>query len=263
MRSMMSWLGLELTPNNHREKVISGAGGFVGILCVMAVTRWVAGPGAVMPVVASMGASAVLLFANPHGPLSQPWAFAMGHLVSAVAGVACGMMIENPLIAGPAAVGVAITAMYYARCIHPPGGATALTFVLAGPAVHRLGWGYVILPVAANVVVLLAAAVAFNWPFAWRRYPAAMAPHKAAKGKLSRDDWAFALQQVGSLADVTEDELAELYDLAVRHAADSRRAATRASDATTGPDAGRRKTPDPSAVARPALLPVGRQDENG
>jgi CBS-domain-containing membrane protein len=221
---MMAWLGLELTPNNHREKVISGLGGFVGILCVTATTHWVAGPAAVMPVVASMGASAVLLFANPHGPLSQPWAFAMGHLISAMAGVACGTMIENPLIAGPLAVCVAITAMYYVRCIHPPGGATALTYILAGPAVRKLGWGYVALPVGLNVVVLLAAAVGFNWAFAWRRYPAAMAPHKAIKGKLSRDDWAFALRQVGSLADVTEDELAELHELAVKHAAAAQRA---------------------------------------
>jgi CBS-domain-containing membrane protein len=238
MRRVMSWLGLELTPNNHREKVISGVGGVVGILCVMVVTHWAAGPDAVMPVVASMGASAVLLFAAPHGPLSQPWAFGMGHLVSAVAGVACAMLIRDPMIAGPVAVGVAITSMYYARCIHPPGGATALTYVLAGPAVRKLGWGYVALPVGANVAVLLAAAVGFNWVFGWRRYPAAIAaaaaPHRKAKGRLSREDWAHALREVGSLADVTEEELAELYDLAVRHAADVHRArrATTAGAAT-------------------------------
>jgi CBS-domain-containing membrane protein len=229
LRRAMSWLGLELTPNNHREKVISGVGGLFGILCVMVVTQWAAGPAAVMPVVASMGASAVLLFAVPHGQLSQPWAFGMGHLVSAVAGVACGTMIPDPLVAAPVAVGVAITGMYYMRCIHPPGGATALTYVIAGPAVRKLGWGYVALPVGLNVVVLLAAAIGFNRAFAWRRYPAATAPHKAAKGRLSREDWAFALRQVGSLADVTDEELAELHELAVKHAADTlraRRAAT-------------------------------------
>ena len=55
------------------------------------------------------------------------------------------------------------------RCLHPPGGAAALYAVLGGETVHALGYGYAFSPVLLNVVVLLA--VAFNSPFAWRRYP--------------------------------------------------------------------------------------------
>ena len=171
-----------------------------------------------MPVVASMGASAVLLFAAPHGSLSQPWPVAGGHIISAIVGVACMEWIPHPALAASVAVGGAITAMYYARCIHPPGGATAITPVLAGPAVHAMGFHYVLMPVALNVVVMLATAIAFNYAFRWRRYPAALTHHQST-GHLTHQDWHAALTHVGSLADVTADELVELHDLARQHAA--------------------------------------------
>jgi len=224
--TFLALIGLELTPNNHREKIISGLGGFVGIAVLAALTTWMVGPTVAVPVVASMGASAVLLFAAPHGPLSQPWPFAIGHLISAAIGVCCARWIPDSMLAGAAAVGLAITAMYYTRSIHPPGGATALTAVLGGAAVKNLGFEYVLLPVGANVVVLLAMAVAFNGLFPWRRYPASLVRHTALKGQPLREDWAFALAQIESLADVSEDELVELHTFAVQHA-DMRRSSRR------------------------------------
>jgi len=222
---LLALVGLELTPNNHLEKLLSGLGGTIAIAATMLLTHWLVGPDAVMPVVASMGASAVLMFAVPHGPLSQPWSVVMGHLISAVVGVACAKGIANPMLAGGVSVGVAITLMYYARCIHPPGGATALTAVLGGPALRHLGFSYVLLPVAVNVAVMVTMAVAFNYAFKWRRYPAALSPHAAGHGRVLREDWSYALTQIASLADVTEEELVELQDLATQHAA--RRAAER------------------------------------
>ena len=216
--TLLKLSGLELTPTNHVDKLVSGLGGFVAIAAIAWLTHWLVGPTAVMPVVASMGASAVLLFAAPHGQLSQPWPLVMGHLVSAVLGVTCELSIANPTLAGAAAVGLAITAMYYCRCIHPPGGATALTAVLGGAALRELGYGYVVVPVALNVFVLLAVAVLFNAPFSWRRYPAAISRTKVQTHRISREDWGHALRRIGSLADVTEDELIELHSLALRHA---------------------------------------------
>ncbi len=69
-----------------------------------------------------MGASAVLLFAAPHVPFSQPWNVFGGHIISAIVGVACWQWIPDYTVAASASVGLAIGAMYFARCIHPPGG---------------------------------------------------------------------------------------------------------------------------------------------
>lgn len=222
---LLSLIGLEITPNNHREKCVSGLGAFLAILAITMLTRWLLGPGAVMPVVASMGASAVLLFATPHGPLSQPWPLVGGHLFSALAGVTCAKYIPDPTLAAGASVGLAVTLMYYGRCIHPPGGATALTAVLAGPALRQLGYAYVLLPVGLNVAAILACAIAFNYCFPWRRYPAALGPAKPDHDhqRLTPEDWTFALAHADSMADVSEEELTALHSLAVTHAAQRRR----------------------------------------
>ena len=73
---------------SHREKLISGFGGALAIFVVFAMTRLlqVGFEGQVL-LIASMGASAVLLFAAPHSPLAQPRNVIVGHLVSALIGV--------------------------------------------------------------------------------------------------------------------------------------------------------------------------------
>jgi len=133
-----------------------------------------------------MGASAVLLFAVPHGPLSQPWPVLGGHFVSALVGVACTKAIAQPMLAAPVAVGLAIGSMHYLRCIHPPGGATALSAVVGGEPVHQLGFHFVLTPVLWNAAVILLVALLFNYPFTWRRYPLALARRDVSAAALSR-----------------------------------------------------------------------------
>jgi len=211
---------------SHVERLISGVGGLLGILAVSLVSLYVLdAPGATL-LIASMGASAVLLFAVPHGALSQPWPVLGGHIVSAVIGVAAFHLVGNIAIAGAVAVGLAITVMYYLRCLHPPGGATALTAVIGGEAVHQLGYHFVLMPVAANAAVILLCAIAVNYPFKWRRYPVGWwrekkpAPAQAdASDGLSHDDLAYALHELGSFIDVTEEDLHRIFSLASAHAA--------------------------------------------
>jgi len=89
-------------------------------------------------IVPSMGASAVLLFAVPHSALGHLWNVIGGHLISSAIGVACYQRLPSNGIAAGASVGLAIGAMYYTRCIHPPGGATALAAVIGGQNIHAL-----------------------------------------------------------------------------------------------------------------------------
>jgi len=230
---LRSWLGIELSPVTHTERMVSLAGGFLGILLIALTSQAILGNlEASVLVVGSMGASAVLLFAVPHGPLSQPWAVIGGHTVSAVIGVACARWIPSPVLAAALAVGIAIGAMHYFRCLHPPGGATALTAVIGGPAIHALGFGYLLAPVLLNVAVILATAIAFNALFGWRRYPAALMrrPKEEVEterkhlpeGSLSHSDLEFALREINSVLDVTEEDLARIYLLAAQHSKRSR-----------------------------------------
>ena len=220
--------GVEPDTTGHAEKFISAAGGFIGILLTMWVSLHYLGAQGAAMLVASMGASAVLLFAVPHGPLSQPWHLVGGHLVSALIGVSCAVLIANPLLAAPLAVSLAIAAMHYLRCIHPPGGATALTAVAGGASVHALGYQFVLTPVLLNALILLITAIVVNYPFTWRRYPASLLTpsdnSKLAKAtapdKLRHGDFEFALREIGSYIDISEEDLIKIYQLANKHAKD-------------------------------------------
>ncbi|HHJ15517.1 MAG TPA: hypothetical protein ENJ80_02355 [Gammaproteobacteria bacterium] len=221
---LLRLLGIELSPVSHTERLLSALGGFLGIYGILQISTAFVSPGAAALIVASMGATAVLLFAVPHGPLSQPWPVIGGHLVSAVIGVTCAKLVPDTLLAAALAVGLAIGIMHYLRCIHPPGGASALAAVVGGESVHALGFQFVITPVLLNVLVIVTIALLFNSPFAWRRYPAGLKkkpppadePQSPQRASISHEDLVYALHEVDSFIDISEQDLLAIYELATR-----------------------------------------------
>jgi len=111
-------------------------------------------------ILASTGASAMLLFALPHAQVSQPWNLVGGHLVSAIVGVTCAKIIPFELLAASATIPIAMLAMYGLRCMHPPGGATAITAVVGGASVQEMGYAFVVMPVFFNAIIILSIAMA-------------------------------------------------------------------------------------------------------
>jgi CBS-domain-containing membrane protein len=63
-------------------------------------------------------------------------------------------------------------------------------------------------------------AVAFNYPFAWRRYPqawhcAAAADEPAEMHMIPHSSLVYALSQIDTFVDVSEEDLQRIYALAV------------------------------------------------
>ena len=220
---LVQLIGAESRPASHTEKLVSALGAFAGILSVYLASHFFLADAAIL-MVASMGASAVLLFAVPHGALSQPWPLLGGHIVSACVGVACARHVPEALLAAPLAVGLAVGCMYYLRCIHPPGGATALVAVIGGPEVHDLGYHFILTPVLLNVLAILAMALAFNALFHWRLYPAVMQRLRQkqidtaddSRGSIAHEDFVYALSEIDSFIDVNEQDLLRIYELATQ-----------------------------------------------
>lgn len=225
---LVQLIGAESRPASHAEKLVSALGAFAGILSVYLASHFFLADAAIL-MVASMGASAVLLFAVPHGALSQPWPLLGGHVVSACVGVACARHVPEALLAAPLAVGLAVGCMYYLRCIHPPGGATALVAVIGGPEVHDLGYHFILTPVLLNVLAILAMALAFNALFHWRLYPAVMQRLRQkqidtaddSRGSIAHEDFVYALSEIDSFIDVNEQDLLRIYELATQDRIDS------------------------------------------
>ena len=229
--ALRSFAGIGANRSNHLEKWVSGAGGLAGIMGVVLVSQTYLGLNDSAALVASMGASAVLLFAVPHGPLSQPWAVFGGHLVSAIIGVACTHLGLDFIPTAALAVALAICAMYYLRCIHPPGGATALSAVAGGESVHALGFHYVLTPVLLNVLVILTIAILFNLIFPWRRYPAVWARKAVPPSQpenteqavevFSRESLVNAAKVIDSAPGISKEHVETVCSLALCNTTDS------------------------------------------
>lgn len=141
---------------------------FVGAFAAIAVTAWLQseyGENDNPFLVASFGATAVLVFAVPDGPLSKPKNVFFGHLFSAIVGVATVLAFSALPFGGEGkewwciafAVALAIVVMVLTDTIHPPGGATALTLVFNtypyGDALFSLS--YIVRPIMLGVVIIL------------------------------------------------------------------------------------------------------------
>lgn len=204
------------------ERLRACCGTLFGIFLTGLVSRLMLGPDATLPMlIAPMGASAVLMFALPSSPLAQPWSVLGGNVVSAAVGVACARWIDDPALAAALAVACAIAAMFALRCLHPPGGAIALTAVLGGPAIQAAGFSFVLSPVAVNSLLLLAVALIFN-NATRHRYPHRLQAEQTNKHKTSDvppsgrigftpHDLDAVLSRYNEVLDVSRDELASLF----------------------------------------------------
>lgn len=217
------------------EKLYGGMGALLGIFGLVLLAHRLT-PQPSLLVVSSMGASAVLLFAAPHSPMAQPWAFAGGHIISAISGVTCYHLFPDIFVAAAAAVSTAIVLMHFTHCLHPPGGATALFAVTGGDAVHNLNYLYVLHPVGLNVVVFLSLALLINniliphrsYPFSPVKVPASKPPPTSFA--IERVDIEAAIKEMGRFIDVSERDLEEINAHATMHAKQRLLSACKVSD---------------------------------
>ncbi len=208
------------------EMVISSLGAVVGIGLVAWVSYHLVGSHGFPFVVASMGAAAVLLYAAPHSPLTRPWSFVGGHLVSAAVGVTCAQWVPDLFLASGLAVGLAIFAMHELNCLHPPGGAAALVAVIGGEQIQSLGYLYVLMPVGLNVLILGTAVYFTRLLLAKRQqeddffpYPEEDDAHDLPNvAPFSDDDLNNALHGINTYIDVSIEDLNDIYARAMSFA---------------------------------------------
>ena len=215
MTALLRWLGADPRPVTVLERTVAILGSLVAMLIVFAVSGSMPGGSHVL-IVASTGASAVIIFTVPHGRLSQPWPVLVGHLLCGLIGVTCAKWLGTGPMSAAITVSLCVLAMNVGRCLHPPAGATALTAVLGGSIITDLGYSFVLAPVMVNMLTLVGAAVLINLPFRWRRYPATLnwQRRKALPPNVDRSDLAYALSKIDTFMDINEDDLLRIYELA-------------------------------------------------
>ncbi|MDR9498732.1 MAG: HPP family protein [Hydrogenovibrio sp.] len=218
---------LGLSAPQASEALISAGGVLVAMSALVIMMHWLYPSDWPWLLIASFGASAIIVFASPHAPMAQPWSLIMGQLVAGTSGMASWLWLKDPLLAIPVGVTLALVGMLVLQCRHAPGGATALFFT-SDPAVvdslqWTLVWGY-LLP---GLVVIMVLAILYNAPFSWRRYPLIWATstdqNRRSKQEsrleetLTHEDLVAAQKQLRHYFEMSEAEFMALYRLARAH----------------------------------------------
>ncbi|KAG6917493.1 hypothetical protein DXG01_002357 [Tephrocybe rancida] len=218
------WLGYRATPPVKRPDYVIWMWSFVGAFCGISLIQAVFGQAqyfisrGVPPIIASYGASAVLIYGTIDAPLAQPRPLLGGHFVGALVGVCITKLFHllpteekfQQLIwlAGSLSCATSVVAMQITSTTHPPAGATAL-LAAVNTEVRDLGWYY--LPVVlltstlALVVALLLNNIQRRYPSFWFQ-PAVSIPAPVSPD-LGPDTTVVQDQSQGSTNGVTIDYL--------------------------------------------------------
>ena len=193
---------------SHQEKLRMVLGAGLGVLFAGVLSQYAeqgVGPWLVAPI----GASAVLVFGLPSSPLAQPWSVIGGNTLSALVGTVIAFIFhDNLVVAAPLAVALAVAVMLWGRCLHPPGGASALLVVL----MHQPSFNTVLFAFLLNSVVLVIAGLIYN-NLTGRSYPHHAKVDRGdldAMDRFTQSDLNVALAHYQELIDVDPTDLAQL-----------------------------------------------------
>ncbi len=160
----------------RRESIINAfwawTGSSICLLCIALLDTFYKEADETGILMASLGASAVLVFGAPASPLAQPRNVMGGHFVSAIAGVTCQIFLGAwPIAAICTSVSLAIFLMTVTKTLHPPGGASALYAVIGGDVIHRLGYTYAVVPCLLGASISVAIGVLMSSVSRRKMYP--------------------------------------------------------------------------------------------
>jgi len=144
------------------DVVLSIIGTLIGITAIVLLSSKFD----IMFVVASFGASAVLVFGVPDAPMAQPRNVILGHTLSAGAAVIIVMMFGLTWWTPALGTALALFIMLLTKTTHPPGGATALFAVLS-----QAQPSYILTPIMAGAVILVVIGLLVNNLSPNRHYP--------------------------------------------------------------------------------------------
>ncbi|WP_158558885.1 HPP family protein [Rhodoferax lacus] len=177
---------------------------------------------------APLGATLMILYVQPHSPVAQPWPVIGSYLLSCLAGLACAQWVAVPQLCATLAVACSIWLMVRLDCIHPPGAALALGLALDGPhsgeAALQLAVQVGLNVGMAMLSTMLVSNLLLRRPYPFTAQAQALGRHQTADAApmrrigLVHADLASAVKALDTFVDVQEDELVDIYNLAVDHA---------------------------------------------
>ncbi|KAJ6188036.1 hypothetical protein N7519_002944 [Penicillium mononematosum] len=192
-QSISHWLGYRENAPKPPPKYLVHLWSFIAAFCGLSVVQAIFNYSSyfiergVPGIIASYGASAVLVYGAIESPLAQPRALIGGHFLSALVGICVTKLFSlipneekfNSLrwVAASLSSAVAVVVMQVTETTHPPAGATAL-LPAVDEAVWALSWYYLPVVLLLSTMILAVALIMNNIQ---RRYPVFWISPPAAK----------------------------------------------------------------------------------
>jgi CBS-domain-containing membrane protein len=235
LKELRLYLGVPTSTASLKDMMLGSLTGVLAILCIIYFSQSILKLANVTHsissnayVLTSIAATVILVFSVPHGALSQPWPVFGGHVFSAFFGVLSWKYFgDSLLVASAIALFFSSLVMTSLRCIHPPGGATALGAVLGGDVIHHLGFSYILVPTLLNCIIIIVAGIVLNYPFKWRRYPShsyfkhhssvSISPGER-EHEITIEDFMKSIHDHGSYIDITDEGWVDIFENAKKHA---------------------------------------------
>lgn len=148
---MAAWNNVKLI-----NVIRGGVGSFLGIGLVALLAVITNTP----LIIASFGASAVIIFGIKDSPLAKTKNVVGGHLLSAAIGIIIVNTLGNNWFTTALAVGLAISLMIATGTIHPPGGATAVIAVWT-----QQSFSFLVTPILVGLCMLILVGKLVNYLF--------------------------------------------------------------------------------------------------
>ena len=131
LKGYLFYLGGDQPAVTWIERLRSVFRSCIGLMLVRTIAKY---PGELSRLeewlMASLGASALLIFTLPKSPMAQPWAVIAGNTLSALVSVTAIRLVNEAILAMSLAASHSILGMLILRCLHPPAAVVTLIMVL-------------------------------------------------------------------------------------------------------------------------------------
>ncbi|CAE7515676.1 unnamed protein product, partial [Symbiodinium pilosum] len=169
-------------------------GAFLGMGAIGLLHTYVMMPDASMVLlVGSFGAMSVIVFSGYKTPVAQPKNVIIGNTIGGLVGVVVFNLmrelgLEKMVWLGAAlSVSLTIVVQELTKTVHPPGGATALIYIITPPVQH-MGYLFVFCPSFLGAVIMVAVACVTNNLAEDRVYPQYWWPSENSEEEADSDE---------------------------------------------------------------------------
>ena len=138
-----------------------GAAATIGILAYMTYQTELG-----LWLLASFGATTVIVFGYHDNPFAQPKNVFFGHLLSALVGILFTTFFGVSFITIGLAVGIAVMLMMAFKIAHPPAGANPIIVMIGG-----VSFEFLLFPVMAGAITIIIGGIIYNRLILKRKYP--------------------------------------------------------------------------------------------